>query len=68
MKPSCTLQQLTRLELCTYVLYNSKGYIFEGAKSEVVLVQHTEVVSTHQTKEAVSLSSFQLWEVKLRYA
>jgi len=31
----------TRLELCTYILYNnSKGYIlFEGAKPEVVPVQ-----------------------------
>ena len=29
----------TRLELCTYMLYNSKGYIFEGVKSEVVPAQ-----------------------------
>jgi len=41
----------TRLDLCTYILYNSKGYIFEGAKSEVSQYNSdTEVASTHQTK------------------
>jgi len=63
----------TRLELCTYILYNSKGYIFEGAKPELVPVQLVYRSGFHTPDKGSCFSIklhplFNAGEVKMRYA